>query len=307
VGKERAGVKHGRARRLWRSAAVVVSAVCLVLVVEKTPVTSYDGSPQARATGNAEAQDRSTNAAQATAVPPALTGAGPSNPLQGTAFTGFMPQVGALFSEDGNGNPTGHFCTASVVDSPHGDVIATAAHCVIDPTSGQATQPFLFAPGYHDGAYPYGLWSASQVIVDTQWSNGGNPDYDVAFVVLKPNAAKENVQGVVGSDRITFGDASAEPGLVGVIGYPGGTDQPIACLNTTKPYNPNQSEFDCAGYQSGSSGGPLLQDLDSDTGEGTLVGVIGGYEEGGDTPDVSYAAHFTDSIKALYQRAVRVG
>jgi V8-like Glu-specific endopeptidase len=286
---------------------VALGAVCLVLVVEKTPVTSYDGRPDSGVTGRAGPEDRSAYTAHATAVPPALAGLTPSNPLQGTAFTGFMPQVGALFSVDSNGRPTSHFCTASVVDSPRGDVIATAAHCVIDPTSGQPTQPFLFAPGYHDGKFPFGTWAPQQIVVDPQWSGGGNPDYDVAFVVLRPNAAKETVQGAVGSDRVAFGDTSAQPGLVGVVGYPGSGEQPIGCLNTTKPYNPNQSEFDCAGYEDGSSGGPLLHGIDPETGEGTLVGVIGGYQEGGDTPDISYAAHFTDKIKALYTKAAAAG
>jgi hypothetical protein len=31
--------------------------------------------------------------------------------------------------------------------------------------------------------------------------------------------------------------------------------------------------------------------------------VIGGYEQGGDTPDVSYAAAFGPAVAALYQRA----
>jgi len=270
-------------------------------------VTWYDGRSGDRVTGGSGARDRSADAAEATALPPVLAGHVPTEPLRGTPFTGSMPQVGALFSLDGEGRPDGHFCTASVVDSPHGDLIATAAHCVIDPGSGRATQPFVFAPGYHDGRFPFGTWSSSRVVVAAQWSDGGDPDDDVAFVVLRPNAAHETVQGAVGSDRIAFGEESAEPGLVGAVGYPGAGQKPIGCLNTVKPYNPDQSEFDCAGYQDGSSGGPLLHAIDPATGEGTLVGVIGGYEEGGDTPDVSYAAHFTDGIRALYRKAAASG
>jgi hypothetical protein len=34
------------------------------------------------------------------------------------------------------------------------------------------------------------------------------------------------------------------------------------------------------------------------------VGVIGGYQEGGDTDDVSYAASFGDHVRALFAEAV---
>jgi hypothetical protein len=43
------------------------------------------------------------------------------------------------------------------------------------------------------------------------------------------------------------------------------------------------------------------------TGQGTVVGVIGGYEEGGDTPAVSYSVAFGPSVSALYQQAVAAG
>jgi hypothetical protein len=40
------------------------------------------------------------------------------------------------------------------------------------------------------------------------------------------------------------------------------------------------------------------------TGLGTVIGVIGGYEQGGDTPSVSYSARFGSSVRALYNKAV---
>jgi hypothetical protein len=37
---------------------------------------------------------------------------------------------------------------------------------------------------------------------------------------------------------------------------------------------------------------------------GTIVGVIGGYEEGGDTPSVSYSVRFGAPVQSLYQQAI---
>jgi hypothetical protein len=37
---------------------------------------------------------------------------------------------------------------------------------------------------------------------------------------------------------------------------------------------------------------------------GTIVGVIGGYQEGGDTPSLSYSVRFWPAIRSLYRQAV---
>ena len=53
---------------------------------------------------------------------------------------------------------------------------------------------------------------------------------------------------------------------------------------------PDQLEFDCPGYASGTSGSPLLARVDPRTVLGTVLGVIGGYQLGSLTSSVSYAA-----------------
>ena len=49
-------------------------------------------------------------------------------PHAGRDFAG-TPAVGALFTIS-EGRLGSHFCTASVIDSPHHDLVITAAHCV---------------------------------------------------------------------------------------------------------------------------------------------------------------------------------
>ena len=48
--------------------------------------------------------------------------------------------------------------------------------------------------------------------------------------------------------------------------------------------------FDCDNYTNGTSGGPFLAHVNPKTGDGWVIGVIGGYQQGGDTPNVSYSA-----------------
>jgi hypothetical protein len=68
-----------------------------------------------------------------------------------------------------------------------------------------------------------------------------------------------------------------------------------------------QLAFDCDGYTGGTSGSPWVTGFDPRTRTGTIVGVIGGYQQGGDTPSVSYSAYFGSGVQQLYQQATGQG
>jgi hypothetical protein len=59
----------------------------------------------------------------------------------------------------------------------------------------------------------------------------------------------------------------------------------------------------CTGYPGGTSGSGWVENYNATTGTGSIIGVIGGYEEGGDTDDTSYAALFDDSVQSLFEQA----
>jgi hypothetical protein len=61
--------------------------------------------------------------------------------------------------------------------------------------------------------------------------------------------------------------------------------------------------FYCTDYTNGTSGGPFLARLSGATGDGRLIGVIGGYEQGGLTPSVSYSSRFGATVAALFRSA----
>jgi hypothetical protein len=88
-----------------------------------------------------------------------------------------------------------------------------------------------------------------------------------------------------------------------VSGYPDASSTPIECENWTSEYSSTQLQFDCDGYTSGTSGSPFLAHVDPKTGLGTVIGLIGGYEEGGITASVSYAAQLLDNAHSLYETA----
>jgi V8-like Glu-specific endopeptidase len=226
-----------------------------------------------------------------------------SNPLTATAFAG-LPQVGAIFD-----NPTAkagsHYCSGSVVDSPTGDIVITAAHCVYDSSAGTYINGVAFVPGYHDGQQPYGVWTPSKILVPQQWIDSGDPDYDVAFVVVHQPSSSDRIQDQVGADELGLNPSYTS--LAQVVGYPGTTERPVTCTDNTRELGPTQLEFDCPGFPDGTSGGPFLTDVDQQTGHGTVVGVIGGYETGGDTPDISYSAYFGSAVADLFSQAEAAG
>jgi V8-like Glu-specific endopeptidase len=214
------------------------------------------------------------------------------------AFTG-TPTVGALFTTAA-GKLVSHFCTASVIDSPDGDLVITAAHCITGSRNNVA-----FVPGYHSGDAPYGVWQVTKVYVDQAWATSSDPDDDVAILQVGQPGSGVPIQDVTGANQLATGTAARQ--LVQVVGYPDGGTEPITCQNWTKQPMSDQLEFDCGGYTDGTSGGPFLATVSAVTGQGVVVGVIGGYEQGGLTPQVSYSAAFGANVAALYQTAVAGG
>jgi V8-like Glu-specific endopeptidase len=217
----------------------------------------------------------------------------------GQAFSG-TPAVGALFSTSA-GRLSQHFCTASVINSPHGDLVITAAHCVTH-TSGTV----VFVPGFNNGTTPYGVWTVTKVYLDNAWKSSQNPDDDFAILRVSQRGSTVPIEDVTGAEKLITGQPYNHQ-LIQVIGYPDSSNQPITCENRLKEPMTDQLEFDCGAYTDGTSGGPFLAEVDSATGQGAVIGVIGGYEQGGNTPQVSYSAVLGANAAALYKTAVAGG
>jgi V8-like Glu-specific endopeptidase len=275
----RAGRRTGRARRLSRPPAWVALVIAFAV---------WAGFTITPARGASDDLSPSFLGALWNRVPASHNG---------QDFAG-TPAVGALFTTSG-GRLGSHFCTASVIDSPNGDLVITAAHCV------SGTFAVVFVPGYDAGQAPYGVWTVTRVYVDASWSSSSDPDDDVAFLRVGQPGSTVPIEEVTGADRLETGSPARQ--LVEVIGYPDSADQAITCRNWTREPMADQLEFDCGGYTDGTSGGPFLASVDPRTGRGTVIGVIGGYEQGGLTPQVSYSAMFGANVMALYQAAVAGG
>jgi V8-like Glu-specific endopeptidase len=228
---------------------------------------------------------------------PALTGSIPSGTtVNGSttaqSFDG-VPKVGAVFFSVG-GMVSAHYCTGSVVHSKSGNLIATAGHCVYNKLFGGWNNHIVFVPGYHDDIAPYGVWVATTAYMDSGWIPRQNPDVDIAFLkVRKVGGGTQTLESITGAD--TFTVTPGYENAISIASYPLTASRPVGCAATTKRYSDTQLELDCGGLPEGASGSPFIASGNR------LVGVLGGYQQGGNTPTTSYSIYFSKRIEKIYE------
>jgi len=298
--------------RRWERSVAVVGATVTALGVAMTfyaarqpaaLASSGSGSPaQSAAASPSSSPSPSVSPSPSPSLPSSPSPSpspSPSQPPTAVAFGG-TAAVGALFIV--NKGKLSHLCTAAVVQSPHGDLAITAAHCLLGKRLGPAGN-VIFAPGYHDGKFPHGRWAVISEIVDSRWRKDRDPNDDVAFFVVGRHGRR--IEKYTGAETVKT--SIKLPQLVQVIGYPSATNLPVKCTAPARRLPRAgylQMVFDCGGFTGGTSGGPFLMDVNRSTGAGDVIGVIGGYEEGGDLPSVSYSPIFLQNVAALYKQAI---
>jgi hypothetical protein len=207
--------------------------------------------------------------------------------------------VGALF--EGPATDLGdHYCSGSVIDSPAGDLVLTAAHCVAAGDGTPARTGMSFVPGYHDGVRPHGVWTVASAAVDPQFLADGDPDFDVAFLTVQPADAAGPVEDVTGGFPIAFDPGAGD--AVRAIGYPNEDDGPTVRSGVTQRLSPTQLVLPAPGLEDGTSGGPWLR---AGAAGPEIVGLTGGYEQGGYSFDTSYSTYLAGSFAALRDQAAQ--
>jgi len=307
-------------RREFHAAAVVVGVLAVVSVTSAmvgipgargTAKIADAGGPEPGITYQVSAAGQHSTltywttermwaaATAATETQAAPAASAPKGIPSATKFSGW-PTTGALFYTTGG---KAHFCSASVVDSTAGDLVLTAAHCVYG--KGYSTN-IEYVPQYHNKKEPYGAWPVRTITVASGWQRTHDPDLDFAFLAVG-TAGGPSIQARTGGLTIGFTRWYSEK--VEVIGH-NDTDtdtdgDPVRCATRSFRFRTGQMEFYCHGFWTGTSGGPWIIDYNAKTGGGTVFGVIGGYEEGGDYEWASYSAYFGSAARTLYQQAER--
>ncbi|MBD0695329.1 trypsin-like serine peptidase [Streptomyces sp. CBMA123] len=242
-------------------------------------------------------------------APPTADGPRPGEFIPPSRSFDGIPQAGAFFWTDVNG--TGRTCSASVVHSPDHDLVLSAGHCLKGYAGPSPRRNLGFVPQYHDGLKPFGVFpvKADGIYLAQEYYDRGEhagAAYDFGFAVTEPNQDGRPLEDATGAVRLLT-DTGYVHAPVRMIGYPGGAQKPLECLSWTTrwagddPADPGTFErIVCDGFTGGTSGGPMLIPW---FGGWAVIGLVGGYHTGGNTPQVSYSAPFTSAIRALYEAA----
>ncbi len=186
------------------------------------------------------------------------------------------------------------------MSSPDHDLLLTAAHCISGTGRGD-----VFDPGYRAGVAPLGSWTVIDAYASKGWLARQSPEQDFVFLVVAPrrrNGREEEIQTVTGANRIATSPASGE--RITVPAYPAGQGgNPITCSTRTYALGPYPA-FNCTPYEGGTSGAPWLHRSRSGW---TVLGIIGGLNQGGCYPWTSYSPVFGKPLRRAMAAATTRG
>ena len=216
--------------------------------------------------------------------------------------------VGKIFFTLG---ATDYTCSGTLVRSGRGYVVLTAAHCVTNGR-GQWAVNWTFAPGYADGAEPYGQYTARRFFVSPRWKGpAGSERYDVAFVQVVPArlyGPKARRPKAPAGLPVKFAASQTAPleARAYVFGYP--ALRPYTGLYPNYCAGPAASSATRKGSEriacamtAGDSGGPWLTGFSPQAGTGTVTAVTA-YKLSGDLRTL-YGTVLGPVARGLYLRA----
>ncbi len=130
------------------------------------------------------------------------------------------------------------YCSGTAINSPTRQLVLTAGHCLNSGREGgkaSVWSDFLqFVPAYGRGVTPFGSFVArrSKLFAPKQWTNHGNPDFDLGAFLTLPNAQGLNVADAVGGGATIVTDLTRHQ-TFRTYGYPGKATRMQGC---TSPY-----------------------------------------------------------------------
>ncbi|MFP5298327.1 MAG: trypsin-like serine peptidase [Actinomycetota bacterium] len=110
-----------------------------------------------------------------------------------------------------------YVCSGTSVTSAMKNLVATAGHCLYDPSTGQFSSNVLFVPGYRNEVEPFGSWSGETLYVTEEWAFQEDYVHDFALFTTAPNSLGE-VEDAIGTRGIIFNQAFSQ--MFEIFGYP---------------------------------------------------------------------------------------
>ena len=195
------------------------------------------------------------------------------------------PRVGAVFLGGGDL----HACTGSVLHSATGNLVLTAAHCMI------AGGPATFVPGFAGEAAPTDIWTMDVIYLDPRWVANKDPQADYAIARVS-RADGGSVEAQVGS-ALSLGSAPAKGSRM--------TWSPTRPASAACPLavRPASESVTMATRSCRARAWPMAPAARRGSAARTVTGVIGGLYGGGCAESLSYSSPFDQHITELLARA----
>jgi hypothetical protein len=128
------------------------------------------------------------------------------------------------------------YCSGTAINSPTRQLVLTAGHCVNsgreDGKASVWSNYLQFVPAYNGGVAPFGSFVARRgdVRAPRQWTNHGNPDFDMGAFLTLPNSEGVNVADAVGGGATIVTDLTRHQNFQ-TFGYPGETKYMQKCAS----------------------------------------------------------------------------
>lgn len=138
---------------------------------------------------------------------------------------------GRIFIRRGN---LAGFCSGTAINSPTRQLVLTAGHCINSGReNGEPTvwsNYLQFVPAYNGGVAPFGSFVArrKEIHAPDQWTNHGNPDFDMGAFLTLPNSEGVNVADAVGGGATIIVDQTRKQEFQ-TFGYPGNVKRMQGC------------------------------------------------------------------------------
>jgi hypothetical protein len=226
VGEERVGGRYFELMGRLIATLVSVGAAC-VAIASPASASAAGGVLVGRASG-AHLTARELRHARPLELPaPSRAPAGPvvlphyggSQPAFPIDSEGYWPRkhyystVGRLYARISA--TTVGACTATVVAR---SIVVTAAHCLVNYTTGRFYSAFVFIPAQYGATAPEGRWTGAHAYVWKAFVKHPFESVDYGFLTIHPKNGR-NIGGVTGWEGIL---ANSPVRRIRSFGYPGG-------------------------------------------------------------------------------------
>ncbi|ARZ72483.1 peptidase [Streptomyces sp. HU2014] len=271
------------------------------------------GSPRPEATGRT---DHADGQATPVVVRPTVPRTPPPDPPKGSRPPGDFPDGGSPWKGDGLVSRTVGtvFLTSpAVVGEVACDGVAVMSHNKsVVLTKGSCTDlidmsitSWVFAPGYHDGRTPYGLWMATQLFSLPEWHDKADDNFDVGAATVVGIPVGKSLVDTVGGQGVAFNQVIHPHPKVYMFGYWSQQPKTLYYCSGRSVDDPNPpprmpQALYCPVAGGAAWGSPWFLGFDEETG----VGIVNAIDIGNSyNLDYQLAPYFGDRIEDLYDQA----